>query len=1010
MADPVNADAMTAFDRAASHPNPAFDFLTGFVPRKLKDLFKWCEYLLYNSAHVYAALRKFGELAVTDIEYGTSNEALRRNYRRLFEKTLKIKSALLMASLDKHVYGNHFTSINKPFIRSLQCPTCQQLITIGHVDYKFDLKKLSFTYHCTKCNKSVQGNVVDRKILAANKIHIIRWDPKLMDIEYNPITGESVYYYNIPQDIKDQVKAGAKHLLNSMPMEFLENIRDNKTFRFEKDALFHIKVPSPSGIDQQWGFPPLASTIKLFLYTMILRKANECVSLDTLIETSTGLVPADDVKVGDLVRTHLGRWRPVEEKWYRDAHADEVGRKITLSGLRHLGSVFSPHHPIMTLRRTDENIQSDTKQKQKSCVIMRNPHLYEEVMCPAGQFDVGDYILYPRTIPSAAQIVDVAKYTGFAATDAFVYSGTSQSTAEAFETEEGEISQEPSNSRKVARRLIATGKTPKRLAATRQMTPDFAYILGWYVGDGSCNQRSVMFSTGKDKEPELREAILREFGVECGAYNQHGKCHTLTLGDVIVRALIKGMVPGTAHAKRVPSEIFHAPDDVKLLFLRGLFEADGYCRDGQEILATVSAGLTYDVYRLLLHLGCIATISRREPPAEPPRLDDGRAIVGGVSYHVMVCGKSQQRLHALWARSPDLPEVTTGESGFFWKDYFAARVNAVEEVEEEQYIDFKVAEDSTFCTAGVATKNSISLDHLVPMRILHPAQNSQQDFTQMISLGRWQEEMKSNIKRWRRDPLHIMMAPVALGVSNLGGDGRAMLTLGELQEAEKAIMAALGIPQEFLYGGLTKAGMEATLRLIQNQTQGHADDMNNLLQWYTDSFSKFLGWEHIDTKLATLQMVDDTETKATLISLATGQSGQQYVSMTTVMERLGVDLDEEREKRLQETLDEARHQMRVQNELKKLQNNLAQQVQQQTQMAQGLNYDQQAVIAQADQIVQQLTQLDPGSRRSQMDSLSKEDAVMYAVVVQRLEDMQNQQGAQAKAQTAQQGQGQQPMV
>lgn len=568
MADTPNNDAMSAFDRAASHPNPAFDFLTGFVPRKLKDLFKWCEYLLYNSAHVYAALRKFGELVVTDIEYGTSNEALRRNYRRLFEKTLKIKAALLMASLDKHVYGNHFTSIYKPFVRSLKCPKCHQLTSIQHVDYKFELKRLAFTYHCPRCKTDVQGAVVDRKILAASRVHIIRWDPKLMDIDYNPITGQSVYYYNIPQDIKDQVKSGSKHLINSMPMEFLENIRDNKTFRFEKDALFHIKVPSPSGIDQQWGFPPLASTIKLFLYTLVLRKANE----------------------------------------------------------------------------------------------------------------------------------------------------------------------------------------------------------------------------------------------------------------------------------------------------------------------------------------------------------------------------------------------------------------------------------------------AIALEHVVPMRILHPAQNGQQDFTQMISLARWQDEMKQNIRRWRRDPLHVMMSPVALGVSNLGGDGRAMLTIGELQEAEKSIMAALGIPQEFLYGGLTKAGMEATLRLIQNQTQGHADDMNDLLQWYADQMSRFLGWEKIDAKLTPLKMVDDTESKQMLINMATGQTGQQFVSMTTIMDRLDIDLDEEREKRLQEILDETRHAMRVQNEVKKLQNNLAQQVQQQAMGAQGLNYDQQAVIAQADQIVQQIMALDPGSRRSQLHSLQAEDAVMYAVVVQRLEDMQNQQTQQAKAQ------------
>jgi len=570
-ADFSSTDSLTAFNRAAAHPNPAFDFLTGFAPRKLKDLFRWSEYLLYNSAHIYAALRKFGELVITDIEYDTSNDALRRKYKHLYNKTLKIKGALLRASLDKHVYGNHFSSIYFPFVRHLKCPECDTLTNINNVDYKFDLKKLSFTYHCKKCKKTVNGKVVDRKVMTASKIHIIRWDPKQIDIEYNPITGQSIYYYNIPQDVKDKVKAGSKHLINSTPLEFLENIRDNKLFRFAPDAIFHSKVASPSGIDQQWGFPPLASTLKLFLYTMVLRKANE----------------------------------------------------------------------------------------------------------------------------------------------------------------------------------------------------------------------------------------------------------------------------------------------------------------------------------------------------------------------------------------------------------------------------------------------AIALEHVVPMRILHPVQQGQQDITQMISFARWQDELKENVKRWRRDPLHIMFAPVPLGVASMGGDGRAMLTLGELQEANKDIMAALGVPQEFLYGGLTKAGMEATLRLIENQTQNHADDMNDLLQWYTDKISKFLSWETTNTKLAPLKMVDDTETKQTIISLATGAGGQYpVVSLTTMAERLGLDLDSERNKRLQEALDEAKFQQKLQAEMQKMQNTLAQQVQQQVQGQAGLNYDQQAVIAAADGIVQQLMQLDPGSRRSQMHGLQVEDAVMYAVVVQRLEEQQNAQAMQARAQMA----------
>lgn len=571
-------DTLSAYDRAASHPNPAFDFLTGFVPRKLKDLFKWSEFLVYNSAHISAALRKFGELVITDIEYKSTNDALRKNYQRLFEKTLKIKGALLRASLDKHTYGNHFTSIYQPFVRNLRCPECDHMVNIQSVDYKFELKRLAFRYVCRNCKRAVNGKVVDRKILAASRVHIIHWDPKQMDIDYNPVTGQSVYYYNIPQDLQEKVKQGSKHAINGMPLEMLEAIRDKKTFRFEKDAIFHSKVTAPSGIDQQWGFPPLASTLKLFLYTMVLRKANE----------------------------------------------------------------------------------------------------------------------------------------------------------------------------------------------------------------------------------------------------------------------------------------------------------------------------------------------------------------------------------------------------------------------------------------------AIALEHVVPMRVLYPSQNGQMDFAQAISLQRWQSEMSQNIRRWRRDPNHIMFAPVPMGVANMGGEGRAMLTLGEVQEADKSIMAALGIPQEFLYGGLTKAGMEGTLRMIENQLQGHTDDMNALLQWYTDKLSHFLGWQRIETQLVPMKMVDDTENKQTLINLALGQT--PIISLSTLTDRLGLDLEDERRKRRQEALDEMRHQQKLQAETQKLQNSLAQQVQVQVGAGAGLTYDQQAVIAKADEIVQQLASLDPTSRRSELYALQTEDMVMYAVVIQRWEEYKRTQTNDAKAQMQQQAPSEPPVL
>ena len=62
-------------------------------------------------------------------------------------------------------------------------------------------------------------------------------------------------------------------------------------------------------------------------------------------------------------------------------------------------------------------------------------------------------------------------------------------------------------------------------------------------------------------------------------------------------------------------------------------------------------------------------------------------------------------------------------------------------------------------------------------------------------------------------------------------------------------------------------------------------------------------------------------------------------------------------------------------------------MEQQEQSPPGLNYDQQAVIAEAENIAIQLLQADEGTRRSQLSALQAEDYVMYAVVIQRMEQL-----------------------
>lgn len=547
----------------ASHGNPLFDFLTAFAPRKLKDLFRLCEYLYFNSAQIFAALQKFCTYPITDIVYETQNEALKTYYEELHGKILKTKRILTRGAIDKFVYGNAFFSMYAPFVRFLKCPKCSMLTNIAQVTYKFKLKKLSFNYECAGCKVRVDAdynNVIDKKITRRDKISVIRWDPKLMDIDYNPITGHSEYYYTIPKELKERATKGNKHLIDTLPLEFLKALKDDKIFKFAEGQIFHMRMDAPAGIEAQWGFPPLASTIKLFFYAAVLRKANE----------------------------------------------------------------------------------------------------------------------------------------------------------------------------------------------------------------------------------------------------------------------------------------------------------------------------------------------------------------------------------------------------------------------------------------------AIGLDYIVPLRIISPkVASGNADPMLTISLSKWSEEMKTSVKKWRRDPLHIMWSPIPAEVTHLGGQARALMTLGEVQAAEDNIIAAMGLPKEFIYGGFSAMGSGIQLRVLENQLIHQTGDLNDLLQWITDKSAKQLGRSSIQVELAPFRFIDDIQQKQMLMQLnmADPTSGP-WISKKTLGEAFDVDPINERKWRSQEALDDARAASDLQNEMQQRQSDLANHAKSQAAMGQqqqGLAYDQQAIMAQADQLAQQMLGLDPGTRRSQMHALSQEDGVMYAVVKTRME-------------------------
>lgn len=567
--DPAVDPSLANRSGGAAHPNPMYDYFTTFTPRKLKDLFRAAEFIGVNSAHIYGTVRKFGEYPITRLQYETNVESERKRHEELFDRHLRMKGFLTQVSFDEWLTGNSVVSMYEPIRRDLVCTRCHVPEVVTAAAYRFNLDKLEFRLDCRACGeRNVPARVKDSPLRDPAKIKLIRWDPKLIDIDSNPLTGESEYYYTIPRADIAKVRAGSRLHINHTPMEFLAAMRDRKVFKFAEGAVYHMRMPGPAGLDMQWGLPPITAAIRLFMFAATLRKANE----------------------------------------------------------------------------------------------------------------------------------------------------------------------------------------------------------------------------------------------------------------------------------------------------------------------------------------------------------------------------------------------------------------------------------------------AIALEHITPFRVMHPSQSTPSgDPLTTLNLGRWRQELEQNLRAHRRDPLRVMFSPIPVGVQNVGGDGRAMLTLGELQEAEKSIVLSLGVPIEFLTGGLGQTRGEITLRMIENQLRTHIENLNGLIQWVEHRAATFLGWASVPTKLADFKMIDDVENKQ--LKMQMWQQGK--VSDATIADTVDLDLAHERKQRKQDALDDARAQAETQLAVQQQQQALSLTSRQRALQNQGgMAYDPQQVLAANAPIAEELSQYDEGTRRSRLDALQGEDPVSYAVVKMLLEQIQQNQGTQMRQQQA----------
>jgi len=289
---------------------------------------------------------------------------------------------------------------------------------------------------------------------------------------------------------------------------------------------------------------------------------------------------------------------------------------------------------------------------------------------------------------------------------------------------------------------------------------------------------------------------------------------------------------------------------------------------------------------------------------------------------------------------------------------------------------------------------AVALDYLNHLRVIYPAM-SQPDNNplQYINMSVWADEMSSTLKKWRQDRNFIKLSPHPLGYQTIGGEGRGLLLSNEIRESSYDILLTLGIPRELMEGSSAQnMASPVILRMVENMMLTYMEQLTDWLNWVDGKISDWFGIEKVPVEFIPFKFIDDIQRKNLLMQWGQG-SGEKKISDTTIADQLDIDLEEEQDKIIDDSVRQYKLSKNINSKIEELEMSLAAKAEQEAAQQSGAAVDYnnpQQTIAQADGIAQQMIQMPYEERKSQLLALQKEDYVMYSIVIQRMEELNTQ--------------------
>ena len=238
------------------------------IPDDYKEIFRWCRYFFKFDPLIGAAVRSLATFPITDWVLDDTEKADDNDIESMntdseeASETYKFYYNILSDDVDLYT---HMTEIGYDYF------LYGNMVVFAEPGVKVIKRRDKET-----------DEIVDKKEVVWKNIQ--RLDLTRLKLDRDPKTGEKIYYYNIPPEIKHVIRTQKpKEKFDKIPKIFKDAVAKKGLVKLKSEYVYHMQMPSESGDDGLWATPPVLHAMKLILYSNVLRQAQEAIAYEHIV-------------------------------------------------------------------------------------------------------------------------------------------------------------------------------------------------------------------------------------------------------------------------------------------------------------------------------------------------------------------------------------------------------------------------------------------------------------------------------------------------------------------------------------------------------------------------------------------------------------------------------------------------------------------------------------------------------------------------------------------------------